>query len=145
MRRGGQSSAYDRPGGKARSEDGMNGMERAYAHDVLEPRRMAGEIIRYRFEPFAIKLAPKTFYRPDFLVELAGEWVWPSAMGKTESGLQTPRMITPWLEIHEVKGRWEDAGRIKLKVAASQQPWFRFIAVRSAGRGRYEYEEIPPA
>lgn len=166
MRRGGRSSAYDRPGGRARSADGMNATERRYRDEVLEPRRRAGEILAYRFEPFALKLAPRTYYRPDFLVVVApvGEWRASStsflcdqpepdvaealvlpAITRAASEFVDRMLVGRVLQIHEVKGRWEDAGNIKIKVAASQNPWFRFVAVRPIAGRHWEFEEIPTA
>ena len=76
--------------------------------DLLEQRRLAGEIQSYGFEKIKLKLAPKTFYTPDFFV-LRGDGV---------------------LEIVEVKGHWEDDARVKIKVAAEQFPFLIFRAVK---------------
>lgn len=84
----------------------LNLTEEAY-RSHLEMRRIAGEIVWYRFEPFRLVLAEKTTYAPDFLVQLA-------------SG---------HLEVHEVKGRWMEDARVKIKVAAAMYPIFKFIAV----------------
>lgn len=46
------------------------------------------------------------------------------------------------LELHEVKGHWEDDARVKIKVAARMHPWFRFRAVKAARGGRWEYEDF---
>ena len=83
----------------------MNKTEAAYARD-LERRKQAGEILWYAFEGFKLRLAKNTTYSPDFVVMIA----------------------TGEIECHEVKGRWEDDARCKIKVAAEQFP-FRFIAV----------------
>lgn len=101
----------------------MNRTERRYAMEVLEPQRMAGQIKRWVFEPFAIKLAPRTFYRPDFLL-----WL--------------PEPCS--LEIHEIKGAWTDSARVKVKVAAAANPWFRFVCVYRV-KGAFAYEEVPSA
>lgn len=90
----------------------LNKTEEAYRQH-LDLRRLAGEILWFHFEPFALKLAPKTTYTPDFLVQLA-------------SG---------HLEVHEVKGFWQEDARVKIKVAASMFPVFRFIAVQKADKG----------
>lgn len=74
---------------------------------LLELRKRAGEIIDYRFEPFGLRLADKTFYHPDFMVVFPGHF-----------------------EIHEVKGFWRDDARVKIKVAAELYPWWRFVAVK---------------
>ena len=84
----------------------MNGTERRYAL-LLEQRKLAGEVTSYLFERIKFKLAPKTFYTPDFYVV-------------------TPECI----EIHEVKGHWEDDARVKIKVAAEMFPEFKWLAVQ---------------
>lgn len=84
----------------------MNKTEQAYAAHLALLQR-AGEIADYRFEPLKLRLADKTFYTPDFAVVRAD-----------------------CLELHEVKGFWEDDARVKIKVAAAQYPWFRFVAVQ---------------
>lgn len=83
----------------------LNKTEQRYA-DHLESRKVRGEILYYAFDSLKFRLADKTFYTPDFIVMKAnGE-----------------------IEIHEVKGHWEDDARVKIKVAASMHP-FPFIAV----------------
>ncbi len=102
---------------------GMNKTESSYA-GYLRLRKLAGEIVEYRFEALKLRLASATFYTPDFLV------------------------ITPdRVELHEVKGFWEDDARVKWKTAAEQFPWFIFVAVtRPKGRGRaggWDFEYYP--
>ncbi len=84
----------------------MNKTELAYSQ-LLEQRRIGGEVAWYRFEGVKLRLADNTFYTPDFAVMLS-------------SGL---------IEMHEVKGFWTDDARVKTKVAADMYP-FRFIAVK---------------
>ena len=84
----------------------MNKTEAAYAAE-LQARKIAGEVAWYRFEGIKLRLADNTFYAPDFAVMLAD--------GQ--------------MEVHEVKGFWQDDARVKIKVAADQYP-FRFIAVK---------------
>ena len=85
----------------------MNKTEQAYAA-LLQSRKDAGDIHHYQFEAMALKLAKLTTYTPDFFVILAsGE-----------------------IEYHEVKGFWQGTGRVKIKVAAENHPWFRFVAVQ---------------
>ncbi len=92
--------------------DRMNGTERAYA-EVLAERQSVGEILWFKFEPFSLRLAPQTFYIPDFALALAnGE-----------------------MEIHEVKGFWRDDARAKIKIAAAMFP-FRFCAVVKEAKKR---------
>lgn len=84
----------------------MNKTEAAYA-ERLRALQHAGEILWHRFEGIKLRLADNTFYTPDFAV-LAADGV---------------------MELHEVKGFWQDDARAKIKIAADQYP-FRFIAVR---------------
>ena len=84
----------------------MNKTEAAYAA-TLDARRHAGEVAWYKFEGVKLRLADNTFYTPDFAVMLA-------------DGA---------LEMHEVKGFWQDDARAKIKIAADLFP-VRFVAVR---------------
>ena len=93
---------------RARHEPGkMNGLEKRYAAH-LELRRQTGEIADWKFEPLKLKLAPATFYGPDFGVQ----------------------RLDGSVELHETKGHWEDDARVKVKVAAAMFPWFRFVGAR---------------
>lgn len=83
-----------------------NKTEQAYG-DLLEARKIAGEVAWYRFEGVKLRLADNTFYTPDYAVMLTDGT----------------------LEMHEVKGFWQDDARVKIKVAAEMYP-FRFVAVR---------------
>lgn len=93
----------------------MNKTEAEYAA-MLELRKRAGEIAWYAFESVKLRLADATFYSPDFTVMLA-------------NGA---------LELHEVKGFWQDDARVKIKVAAALFP-FQFFAVTKK-RGAWEVE-----
>lgn len=87
----------------------MNNAELAYSK-VLELRKHAGEVLWYSFEGMTLRMADRTTYTPDFAVMLAnGE-----------------------MEMHEVKGFFQDDAKVKIKVAAAMFP-FRFIAVRMKG------------
>ena len=84
----------------------MNKTEEAYAKH-LQNLQHAGQVAWYKFEGVKLRLADNTFYRPDFAVMLAsGE-----------------------MEMHEVKGFWQDDARAKIKIAADLYP-FRFVAVK---------------
>lgn len=87
----------------------MNGLEKRYA-DHLEGLLRADAILWYAFDSLKLRLAPKTFYDTDFLVMKADLSI----------------------EIHEVKGHWEDDARVKIKVAADKFP-FKFKAFKRAG------------
>ena len=101
----------------------MNHTEAAYG-EHLHARQIAGEVAWFAFEAIKLRLAPATFYTPDFFVMLADGT----------------------LQVEEVKGHWEDDARVKIKVAASMFP-FRFIAVQKAKGGGWTYEifEARPA
>ena len=88
----------------------MNKTEAAYAA-TLDARRYAGEVAWFKFEGVKLRLADNTFYTPDFAVMLA-------------DGA---------LEMHEVKGFWQDDARAKIKIAADLYP-MRFIAVQAKSK-----------
>lgn len=83
----------------------MNKTEAAYAAHLESIKGTA--IAWYKFEGVKVRLADNTFYTPDFAVML----------------------LDGQLQMHEVKGHWQDDARVKIKVAADQYP-FRFIAVK---------------
>lgn len=84
-----------------------NKLESSYANDVLNPLLKGGEIFDYKYEALRFRLADNTTYTPDYFV------VFPDR-----------------LELHEVKGRWMQAARVKIKVAAEIYPWFKWIAIQ---------------
>lgn len=97
--------------GRSYGTEGMNKLEAAYAA-TLEAERHSGRVLSWKYEPFGLRLARKTFYHPDFLVVLAD--------GATE--------------IHETKGHMQDDAAVKLKTAARLFPFWCFRLVkRQAG------------
>jgi hypothetical protein len=99
----------------------MNKTEAAYDAHLLD-RQLMKQIIWHKFEAIKLRLADNTFYTADFAV-LANDMV---------------------LELHEVKGFWQDDARVKIKVAASLYP-FRFVAVKARAKklgGGWEREEF---
>jgi hypothetical protein len=99
----------------------MNKTEAAY-DAALKLRQHAGEVTWYKFEGMKFRLADNTFYSPDFAVMLNDGTV----------------------EMHEVKGHWQDDARVKIKVAAALFP-FRFIAVQALPKklgGGWKSEEF---
>jgi len=88
----------------------MNKTETAYAA-TLDARRHAGEVAWFKFEGVKLRLADNTFYTPDFAVMLA-------------DGA---------LEMHEVKGFWQDDARAKIKIAADLYP-MRFVAIQAKAK-----------
>lgn len=95
----------------------MNKLEAEYER-ALQARQSAGEVLWWSFEAVKLKLAPNTFLTPDFAVMLADGTI----------------------EIHEVKGHWEDDARVKIKVAAAMFP-FQFVAIRKE-RGAWVEERF---
>jgi hypothetical protein len=97
----------------------MNKTEARYA-DELRLLERAGQIKWWKFEAVTLRLARKTTYTPDFLVQhLDGS-----------------------LEFIETKGFWEDDARVKIKVAAEMFPMFRFVALKPGKRGQWIREEF---
>lgn len=99
----------------------MNKTEQAYAAN-LERLRQAGYIAWFKFEGVKLRLADNTFYSPDFAVM--------TAEGR--------------MQMHEVKGFWQDDARVKIKVAADLYP-FEFIAVKVKAKkdgGGWSVEEF---
>ena len=94
---------------------GPNKTETRFIRDVLEPRQRAGEIQWWRYEPFSIRLAQRTHYRPDFLVwfasgeraffEIKGAYVWDKALNKPKVCAEMfpcfPFYLAQWKQ-----GRW---------------------------------------
>lgn len=99
----------------------MNKTEAAY--DIhLWHLHSDGKVLWHKFEGIKLRLADNTFLTVDFAVMLAN--------GQ--------------LEMHEVKGFWEDDARVKMKVAAELYP-FRFIAVKPIAKklgGGWSVEEF---
>jgi hypothetical protein len=88
----------------------LNKTEAAYSA-TLETRKAAGDVAWYKFEGIKLRLADNTFYTPDFAV-MASDGV---------------------IELHEVKGHWQDDARAKIKIAADLYP-FRFVAVKARAK-----------
>lgn len=96
-----------------------NKTEQAY-ENLLEAMRISGEVLWYKFEGMKLRLADNTFYTPDFAVMLSSGQI----------------------EMHEVKGFWQDDARVKIKIAADMYP-FRFIAAKPKAKkngGGWEIE-----
>jgi hypothetical protein len=50
------------------------------------------------------------------------------------------------LEFHETKGFWRDDALVKIRAAAEQYPWFRFLAFRKLPKGGgWQRETFGPA
>lgn len=99
----------------------MNKTEAAYAQN-LEMMKQAGAVIWFKFEGMKLRLADNTFYTPDFAV-------------MSSDGV---------MEMHEVKGFWQDDARAKIKIAADMYP-FRFKALKAKSKkngGGWEEESF---
>jgi hypothetical protein len=89
----------------------MNKLETRYARDVLEINKALGEIEDFKFEAVKLRLATGAWFTADFIVWKKGGAV----------------------QLHEVKGHWREAARVRIKVAAELYPLFNFYAVRYVG------------
>ncbi len=99
----------------------MNQSEETYAEEVLNKRLLIGTIIYWGFEQIRFRLGSGAWYTPDFFVVTREARI----------------------EIHEFKGHWEEAARVRVKTAAADFPWFEFIAVtKKRGNRDYTYETI---
>lgn len=102
----------------------MNKTEQAYAAH-LEAMKQRGEIADYQFEACKLRLTTKdglTTYTPDFVVTTQDE-----------------------IQMHEVKGFWEDDARLKIKIAADHWWQFRFLAFSAKPKkdgGGWKVEEF---
>lgn len=89
----------------------MNGLEQEWA-DILETMKRSKYIIDWKYEPFNLRLANNTYYRPDFMVIYPGH-----------------------IEIHEIKGGFIRDDSVKaFKVAAEQFPWFVFKMIQKRNK-----------
>jgi hypothetical protein len=118
------------PGGKPavppeKKPRGMNPWERAYA-DFLDALKRSGKVRSWRFESLRFRLADGAWFKPDFAV-----WMIDHGLGRTVASL----------EIHEVKGRWREAARVRIKVAADLNPEIPFYAVTKKD-GAWSYERL---
>ena len=96
----------------------MNKTETAYLA-LLESR---GDVLEARFEEVKFRLATGAWYTPDFFA-------------RTKRGF----------EVHEVKGFWREAARVRIKVAAEQFPWWPFYVakkVKVADGGGWDIELV---
>ena len=99
-----------------------NKTEQAYELEVLKPAMQDGSVRWYRFEGVKLMLADNTFYTPDYCV-------------MRSDGT---------MEMHEVKGFWQEDARVKIKVAADMYP-LKFIAVKRQAKkngGGWSIEEF---
>jgi len=91
----------------------MNKLESAYA-SYLEALVHSKNVIRWRFEPLKLRIGRAAYYKPDFMVVVG-------SFGHEK------------IELHETKGFWREAARVRIKVAADLFPEFEFIGVQRKG------------
>jgi hypothetical protein len=99
----------------------MNKLETAYSQ-LIELERLAGTWQWWAFEAIKLRLAAGAWYTPDFALL--------DPLGK--------------LVIHETKGHWREAAKVRIKVAAELYPMFRFVAVTRQRRkdgGSWMYKQ----
>ena len=102
----------------------MNKLEKKYA-DNLELKRLAGEIVSWKYEPREFELAHRCTYTPDFEVVFS-------------VGMQDDR-----IEYHETKGWMRDDAAVKLKVAARMFPQYTFVLVKWDPKKGWTFKDIP--
>ncbi len=107
----------------------MNRTEAAYAQ-VLESRRLAGEIASWQFQPVKLRLADRTFYEPDFMVILSDGTC---QFHETKAGVMNKGT-------GDVSPLVEDDAMVKIKVAAEQHP-FEFV-MAFCRKGEWHYRSI---
>lgn len=97
-----------------------NRLEEQYAQE-LELRRRAGEIRRWAPKALRLRIGTDILYTPDFLVI-------------TKDGE---------IQLHETKGHFREAAKVRIKSAAWHYPEFRFMVVyRDRKSGRFVVDEM---
>ena len=107
--------------GRTDTVTGMNNLEKKYA-DHLRTIQLAGEIHSFAFERHNLKLADRTYYKPDFEV----------------------MMPDGTIEFHEVKGFMMDDANVKIKVAAAQFSQYVFRLVQWDRKTGWKIIAYPP-
>ncbi len=108
IRRSGTAGKKEKTRALGRMKKGqMNKTEKLYAQ-YLETQKAANKILDYWFESHKYKIGTNAcWYTPDFVVQLS----------------------TGEIEIHEVKGHWEEDALVKVKALALNYP-YKVIAVK---------------
>lgn len=110
--------------GRRRTPGTMNGLEQAWAAR-LKDQQSLGMVEEFWFEPMNLRLAPKCFYKPDFMVITSDGFV----------------------EFHECKGFFEHDAQVRIKVAAEKFPQFVFRVITKRKKkdgGGFEVTVIGP-
>lgn len=116
-----RSKLRSRARGRIDTKSGMNSLEKRYS-DYLCTLQLAGEIHSFSFERHNLKLADKTYYKPDFEVML----------------------MDGTIEFHETKGFMRDDANVKIKVAAQQFPQYVFRLVQWDRKIGWKINPYPP-
>jgi len=106
-------------GDPSRKARGMNKLEQGYAAR-LDLRVRAGDVACWEFEGIRLRLGEGAYYKPDFLV------IRPSGA----------------VELHETKGFWREAARVRIRAAAERYWYFRFVAVKNDRANGWTVEEF---
>lgn len=101
------------------TERGGRSKTQAAWAEHLDLERAHGSVSFWLEEAVSLRLADRTWYRPDFLV------VRPNGQ----------------IEMHEVKGFWRDDARAKFKIAAELHPWAKFWVIMRAKGGGWSVEQ----
>ena len=102
-----------RSSGPALKSGQMNRLERDFLEENIKYWVETGHVVAYWHEAMKFRLAHKTFYTPDFMLQ-------------TGSGE---------MQIIECKGFMRDDAAVKIKVVASMYPFRVFLARRAKGQG----------
>jgi hypothetical protein len=101
--------------GKRHKPGEMNKTEQAYA-DMLQARKLAGEIIEWQFEAVTFKLAADVRYSPDFCIVLSDHTI--EFIDTKGGGPQDPK------------------SRVKIRCAAEKFPWFAFAIEQKQAKSK---------
>jgi len=108
--------------GRTSFNTGMNKLESSYA-EHLRMLQLTGEVHSFSYERHNLKLADRTYYKPDFEVMLPDGSI----------------------EFHEVKGYMQEDANVKLKVAAQQFPQYVFkLIYRGKRNSGWQISILPP-
>lgn len=100
----------------------MNRTERAYS-EVLEARRLAGEVAAWWYEGVTLKLAPDCRYTPDFLVQML------------DGSLELVEVKAGWRKDGKLGFHGHDESNVKMRVASERFPFRVVRAVLVRGEG----------
>lgn len=107
-----------------KQDRGMTGLELDYGNH-LDALRTGGAIADWFLKPIRLRIGRaaqgrNNYYTPDFMVQL----------------------LDGTLELHETKGHWREAARVRIKTAADMYPFILRAVTRDAKTGLWVYETI---